>query len=95
MTETCPYCATAIPPNATVCRGCHAEKAYIVSGGMRYGFMSTLLLGVLLPGMLALIVLAIGVMGRAPMVGLIFAVPFAYPAVRSIIRLKNGPSWWR
>ena len=88
--EKCPFCATVVAKAALVCPGCRAQKGYTQASGVIYGRIRTILFGVLLPAVLALI--AFGFQnGFGTAIGAILGGVVAI----SCWRLVTGPVWYK
>lgn len=95
--QICPHCQSAVHAEATVCRGCGAEKGYFRNNGIVFGYTAVQALRAIA----LLIAIACGIawlsdsseMGKSlfgfgAVVSLVFAGLFS-------INLFAGPSWYR
>ena len=96
-TETaCPYCHSAIHADATVCRGCGAEKGYFRHNGVVFGHAAVKVLRVIA----LLIAAGCGFVWLTDESS--FKTMFGFFAVVSLffaglfsLNLFSGPSWYR
>jgi len=81
---------TVLNAIATVCPGCNAKKGYTQAQGNVYGKGRTIVWGIAIPGVIALILFLIG-NAFTIIIGLILVIP----VVLSARRLKIGPVWYQ
>lgn len=88
--EQCPFCETVVSQTARVCPGCGAQKGYTQAQGNVYGKGQTIAMGIVVPGIIALIALMFGTT-----FGYIVFFILAIPVVLSTRRLMKGEIWFR
>ncbi len=84
--QQCPWCMTVVSKRATMCPGCRAQKGYATNKNGVMGKTSTIVFGVILPGILA----ALFAHWFWPV-----AVVFGVIALFCIYRLIRGPVWYQ
>lgn len=88
--EQCPFCMTVVKSQATVCPSCHAQKGYTQASGVIYGKSQTIMMGIIVPAVIALIALMF-----QTTFGYLVALVLAVPVLLSARRLKTGPVWFQ
>lgn len=88
--EQCPFCMTIFSKDATVCPSCKAQKGYTQASGVVYNKMRTIIMGVIVPGLIALFAFSFGTT-----FGYLVGIFLMIPVVLSIRRLMAGPMWFQ
>lgn len=88
--ESCPFCMTPVHADATVCPSCRAHKGYTHAQGRVYSKGQSIAMGIVVPGIVALIAFATG----HPF-GILVGLFFLIPVVLTARRLKKGPLWYQ
>lgn len=94
----CPFCATQITQQATVCPSCHAVKGYRLRTGMKLRFQVVAYAVFLLAVSLLCFVIGVTVMngsGAFKWVLVIGAIVLGMCGTWLVIYAKSGPKWYR
>ena len=86
--QQCPHCEAILAADATTCK-CGAQKGYVQAKDEVYGKTGTIVMGIIVPGLVAPFLINSG--GIFALLGAIFIIPI----IGSLWNLMRGPRWYR
>lgn len=87
--SNCPICHSALEEKLRSCPSCNAKKAYIKIENLVLGKSAFIVLGIIMPVLIALLAIS-----AQTLFGIVVSITMIAPLLYTIWRLIQGPKWF-